>query len=331
MVYAKRRHIPAGASLVLVTLDTFHFSQFSNIVVQGELVFGTGVADSVDQGAEGNDMQGASLRTGSVKESAGRLTRLGFEVAANIAAVLILFQVYKLVRKTFIQRGETLGYDHAYNVVDFEKRLHLFFELDLQRWVLDSTNWIKGFNYFYSYNMWIFLTCLSLMIVFAHDKYKFWRRVFFFSMLVALPWYALYPLAPPRFMSDLGFVDTLAVYGPSYFKENSLIASNQFAAMPSMHCGWTLIGACMLTVTLKQYIGRFAYIFGGLLAGSMFLTVMVTGNHWWIDGVVGWMVLGASILLAQRAPVWWASFRSKLAPAPAEQAADRRQQAAARR
>ena len=212
MVYAKRRHIPAGASLVLVTLDTFHFSQFSNIVVQGELVFGTGVADSVDQGAEGNDMQGASLRTGSVKESAGRLTRLGFEVAANIAAVLILFQVYKLVRKTFIQRGETLGYDHAYNVVDFEKRLHLFFELDLQRWVLDSTNWIKGFNYFYSYNMWIFLTCLSLMIVFAHDKYKFWRRVFFFSMLVALPWYALYPLAPPRFMSDIGFVDTLAVW-----------------------------------------------------------------------------------------------------------------------
>ena len=40
--------------------------------------------------------------------------------------------------------------------------------------------------------MWIFLTCFALMIVFAHDKYKFWRRVFFFSMLVALPWYALY-------------------------------------------------------------------------------------------------------------------------------------------
>lgn len=327
----KRQPAQAGASFVLVTLDTFNFSQFGNIVVKGELVFGTGVADSVNQRAEGNDMQGANVRTASVKQSAGRLTRLGLEVAANIAAVLILFQVYKLVRKTFIQRGETLGYDHAYSVVDFEKRLHLFFELDLQRWVIDSTSWIKGFNYFYSYNMWIFLTCLSLMIVFAHEKYKFWRRVFFFSMLVALPWYALYPLAPPRFMSDIGFVDTLAVYGPSYFKQNSLIASNQFAAMPSMHCGWTLIGACMLTATLKQYIGRFAYIFGGLLAGSMFLTVIVTGNHWWIDGVAGGMVVGASVLLAQRAPVWWAAFRTRLAPAAVEQPASSRQQVVVRR
>jgi len=283
-------------------------------VVKEVLVLGTGFADTVAKDTEGIDMLAENARSARVTESAGRLTKLIVEVVANIAAVLVLFQVYKLARRTFIQRGESLGYDHAYSVIDFERRLHLFFELDLQKWVIGSTGWIKGFNYFYSYNMWIFLTCLSLMIVFAHDKYKFWRRVFFFSMLVALPWYALYPLAPPRFMTDVGFIDTLATYGPSYFKQNSLITSNQFAAMPSMHCGWTLIGACMLTVTLKPYIGRFAYLIGGLLAGGMFLTVMVTGNHWWIDGVVGWMVVGVCIYLAQRWPIWWAALRTRLAP-----------------
>ena len=255
-----------------------------------------------------------SARTARVTESAGRLTRLAFEVAANIAAILILFQVYKLGRRVFVARSESLGFAHAHDVIQFERKLHLFFELDLQRWAIDSKSVIRGFNYIYSYNMWVFLVCLSLMIVFAHDKYRFWRRVFFFSMLVALPWFALYPLAPPRFMTEYGFIDTLATYGPQYFKDNGLVQSNQFAAMPSMHCGWTLIGACMLTVTLKQYIGRFAYIFGGLLAGGMFLTVMVTGNHWWIDGVVGWMVVGVSILLAQRWPIWWAALRSRLAP-----------------
>jgi hypothetical protein len=252
-----------------------------------------------------------------------RLAVLAVEVGANVAAVLILFQLYKLVRRTFIERGETLGYQHADQVVDFEKRLHLFFEPDLQRWILDSTNYIRGFNYFYSYMMWIVLTCLGLMIVFAHDKYRFWRRVLFCSMALALPWFALYPLAPPRFLPNLGFVDTLAVYGPQYFKDSGVVQANRFAAMPSMHCGWTLIAACMLTVTLKQYIGRFAYIFGAALSGTMFVTVIVTGNHWWVDGVVGWAVVGASYLLAQRLPGWWLALKGAFGfkPVPQQQPA----------
>ena len=248
-----------------------------------------------------------------------RLAVLTIEVGANIAAVLILFQLYKLVRRTFIERGETLGYQHADQVVDFEKGFHLFFERDLQRWVLDSTSLIREFNYVYSYMMWIVLSCLGLMIVFAHEKYKFWRRVLFCSMGLALPWFALYPLAPPRFMTELGFVDTLAVYGPQYFKDSGLVQANRFAAMPSMHCGWTLIAACMLTVTLKQYIGRFAYIFGVTLSGTMFMTVMVTGNHWWVDGVVGWAVVGASYLLAQRLPGWWLAIKGLFGAKPVPQ------------
>ncbi len=105
-----------------------------------------GFADAVAMDTEGNDMLAENARSARVVESAGRLTKLALEVVANVAAVLILFQVYKLARRTFIQRGETLGYDHAYNVIDFERRLHLFFEIDLQKWVIGSTGWIKGFN-----------------------------------------------------------------------------------------------------------------------------------------------------------------------------------------
>lgn len=265
----------------------------------------------------------SAVQTRSIGErfAPKRLAVLGMEVGANVAAVLILFQVYKLARRTFIERGETLGYQHADQIVNLEKRLHLFFELDLQRWAIESTTVIRSFNYMYSYMMWIFLTCLGLMIVFAHEKYKFWRNVFFCSMVLALPWFALYPLAPPRFMTDLGFIDTLAVYGPQYFKDSGMVQANRFAAMPSMHCGWTLIAACMLTVTLKKYVGRWAYIPGAALAGGMFLTVMVTGNHWWIDGVVGWGVVGASYLMAQRLPGWWLAFKSKLGIAQAQQPA----------
>ena len=113
-------------------------------MVKEVLVLGTGFADTVARDTEGNDMLAEHARSARVTESAGRLTKLAFEVVANIAAVLILFQVYKLARRTFIQRGETLGYDHAYSVIDFERRLHLFFEVDLQKWVLGSTRMDQG-------------------------------------------------------------------------------------------------------------------------------------------------------------------------------------------
>ena len=79
----------------------------------------------------------------------------------------------------------------------------------------------------------------------APARYRFLRRVFLCSMLLALPWFYLYPLAPPRFMAEYGypFIDSQAVYGPNYFSGRSPVQANQFAAMPSMHCGWTVIGA----------------------------------------------------------------------------------------
>ena len=54
-------------------------------------------------------------------------------VGLNLGLFMILFQLYKLVRKTAISHGETVGFGHAVDVINLEKRLHVFFEPDLQR------------------------------------------------------------------------------------------------------------------------------------------------------------------------------------------------------
>lgn len=228
--------------------------------------------------------------------------RLVLWAGSQILLFLALFQVYKMVRKTFITRAEGVAYDHALDILRYQGWLNANFELDWQRWVLDRGDLILVFNNIYAYYMYGFYACAIILLVMSPVRYRYLRRVFIISMLVALPWYALYPLAPPRFMEPYGwpFVDTLAVYGPDYFSESGLVTANRFAAMPSMHCGWTMVAGLMIAAAVPwRWLGRTLFIFLTLLLA---VTVIVTGNHYWLDIVGGWAVVGASLLINRHLP-----------------------------
>jgi hypothetical protein len=218
----------------------------------------------------------------------------------NLGLFILLFQLYKVGRKTFISRAETLGYVHAEQIIDLQKRLHIFFEPDLQRWILQQPDWvIRGLNYYYVAFMPIFYGCCAVGLVFGPVRFRFWRRAFIASMIIALPWYLIYPLAPPRFMPDYGFIDTLKIWGPNYFSSEGLVSANQYAAMPSMHIGWSTIGALMIATTLPHVKGfPIGWVLGVLHVAIMTLTVMATGNHYFLDEVGGWLVISAAILVA---------------------------------
>ena len=150
-------------------------------------------------------------------------------------------------------------------------------------WLIRALNW----NYFLF--MPAFYGYCAACIIFAPAAFRRLRRVFLFSMLLALPWYAIFPLAPPRFMNDYGLTDTLAKFGPVADTGGGLVKANQFAAMPSMHIGWTTIGACMVAAAIPhKSIGRAV---AGAIVGWMCLTVMATGNHYLLDILGGWLIV----------------------------------------
>lgn len=96
------------------------------------------------------------------------------------------------------------------------------------------------------------------------------------------------------------FVDTLAVYGPNYFSETGLVTANRFAAMPSMHIGWTTFFAiCIMLVIPNRKVGIAVM---ATITMLMTLTVMVTGNHYWLDIVGGWLVIGTALLINRLVP-----------------------------
>jgi membrane-associated phospholipid phosphatase len=224
-------------------------------------------------------------------------------LASQYLLYLVMFQVYKMARKQFILEDNTGAFNNAKDIIHIEKSLGLFFELDLQRGVLDRGDWlILIFNNVYAYYTQAFLVSMVFFALMAPVRYRFMRRAFFISMAIATPMYLIYPLAPPRFMEPYGwpFVDTMAVYGPNYFSETGLVTANRFAAMPSMHVGWTTFFAlCLMLAIPNRKVGASVAVF---ITTLMTVTVMVTGNHYWLDAVGGWLVIGAAFLINRFVP-----------------------------
>jgi membrane-associated phospholipid phosphatase len=70
--------------------------------------------------------------------------------------------------------------------------------------------------------------------------------------------------------------------------------------MPSMHVGWTTFFAIGLMLAIpNRKLGITVMLF---ITTLMTLTVMVTGNHYWLDAVGGWMVIGLAYVINRVVP-----------------------------
>jgi membrane-associated phospholipid phosphatase len=187
-------------------------------------------------------------------------------------------------------------------------------ELPMQQWVLERGSLIDFFNFYYQNFKPALYLCAALCLILAPVGFRRVWRYFMIATLIALPWYTLYPLAPPRFMEQFGypFVDTLAVYAGVQSSSDVVGGANQFAAMPSMHIGWTTFAALWLAAALPRW--RIGALLGGLHLTLMCMTVVVTGNHYVMDIVGGFIVAGAAIaagrfLSSERIRHWWPARR----------------------
>jgi hypothetical protein len=94
---------------------------------------------------------------------------------------------------------------------------------------------------------------------------------------------------------DLGFIDTGALFGPNVYgsPEGGSIA-NQFAAMPSLHIGWSVLVALGLIVAIRS---RWRWLF----VAHPIITILVvvgTANHWWLDGAVAIVLLAGALAVS---------------------------------
>ncbi|MEA2513313.1 MAG: hypothetical protein QOJ59_2800 [Thermomicrobiales bacterium] len=195
---------------------------------------------------------------------------------------------------------------HARSVISSERALGIFVEPALQRAIVDHSVLVSVVNWIYIWAHWPVLLLWVVRMWGRHRAaYPVYRNAVLLSGAAGMIVFALYPVAPPRFVPDLGVVDTVSLRSHSYrvFQPPSL--TNPFAAMPSLHFGWNLLVGVAIARHAGNVIGRAV---GFLLPIAMFSAIVLTANHYLLDGIVGGaFALGALTASAYATPRWSAA------------------------
>ena len=136
--------------------------------------------------------------------------------------------------------------------------------------------------------------------------YRVARTWLMISTLIGLVGFAVLPTAPPRLLGGgHGFIDTMAQYSSYGWWGTDASAprglghlTNQYAAMPSLHVGWSLWCGLMLVRLGRHWLAR---TLGIVYPVVTTLVVLGTANHYLMDTSAGVMVMGIGFALAKPA------------------------------
>src|SRR5918994_2265894 len=239
--------------------------------------------------------------------------RYGFRMLVEIALCGALLIIYRAIR-TITQTDMRAAFANARDVIRLESWLGLPFEDNLQSWLLDHPTLIKLLNHYYILFHFPAAIAFLLWLYLRHPRhYVPFRNLMAFVTFVALIIPLLFPLAPPRMMT--GFVDTMREFGPNIYPKNAIDgAANQIAAMPSLHFGWAMIEAIAVISILKTR-WRWVIVLHPLL---MAMSIIATGNHWWIDAAAAAVIIVGAVALYRMVKLWvgdrrwsWTAMRFK--------------------
>jgi membrane-associated phospholipid phosphatase len=208
---------------------------------------------------------------------------------------LFVYGAYSLTQDALPDR-QFLAFHNTYDVIDFETRLKIFWELSIQSWFLRSDFLIQLVNTLYTLLFFPVLISFGIWAYQRHrPQYLIARNAILISAVIGFPGFAFYPMAPPRLLPNLGFVDTLATF--MNLRTSSMPTSlvNQYAAMPSLHMAWALLVGIATIRIAKTWWLKLA---GILLPLLMLVTIIATANHFILDAIVGATVAGLSYGLA---------------------------------
>ncbi|MFZ9629732.1 MAG: phosphatase PAP2 family protein [Ilumatobacteraceae bacterium] len=236
-----------------------------------------------------------------------------FAWVRELILVIGFYNVYQVVRGQADVGARARAFRNARWVVEAERFVHVFVEHSLQsaalgaRWLITFANTYYGTVHFIATGgilLWLFFR--------RHHHYRKMRNTLAATTLLGLVTFLSFPLAPPRMLPcnnsipapgqgpfTLGecFVDTLHTAGGvwSYESPVAKAIANQFAAMPSLHFGWSLWCATALFIHARSRTTR---VLGIVHSTITLFAIVVTANHYLLDAVGGALVFVAGWFIA---------------------------------
>jgi hypothetical protein len=208
------------------------------------------------------------------------------------------YYAYRIVRG-IVDSQATQAFENARTLVDLERATGTFFEPALQRWT-EGQEWLMWVaNTMYVQSHFIVTTAFLIWLYLARNHaFYFVRNMFMIAMGLALVGYVAYPTAPPRFLTEWGFSDTVAEFVGEKAEMGASLLYNPYAAVPSMHVAFALMIAVPAISLVRHQTLKLLWGFYPLLVTFV---VVATANHWWIDAALGAMVAAVSAWAARSA------------------------------
>ena len=197
---------------------------------------------------------------------------------------------------------ESIAVAHAHDVAAFETRFGFFIEKPANAWLTAHPLLASLASVQYAVSFFA-MTGFAMIILWrkapAHYRRARWTLVI--MTIGALITYWSYPLAPPRLVPGLGFVDAVAQHTSAYSQLFGTLA-NPYGAMPSMHTGWSVWVACML----GAYVWRswWARLILAIHPALTIVTIVATANHYVVDAIAGctyFLLAWLFVIIGQRA------------------------------
>lgn len=145
---------------------------------------------------------------------------------------------------------------------------------------------------------------IAMGALWATSRYQWWRFMKRFAsvLVVACAMFIVLPAAPPWMAADRGVIDPLVRQTGRGFSKLGLHAfasdwqistkwGNAVAAMPSLHSSFALIVPAFFLPWIQPRWLKLAVLVFPIL---MLISLVYLGEHWVIDGIAGFALVGAS-------------------------------------
>ena len=243
----------------------------------------------------------ACLVTAAAAAARSRRARLVYAAgfAREAALVLGLFALWQMAG-SFVLMGPDGAEDRGQWLWDAERAVHMPSETVIQRAFLPHPLLVQAFNLYYAgLHFAVVIACLIWVFVRHRRHYPRVRTTLVLFTVGALL-IQFVPVAPPRMLPADGMVDTAVRYGQSVYGSVAGFNADQLSAMPSVHLGWALLVALVLVEVARS---RWRWLALAYPALTM-LAVVVTANHYWLDGLAAAVLLALALAAQLTARAW---------------------------
>lgn len=222
--------------------------------------------------------------------------RVGIELLVTAALMVIYFYLRG-------QRPDNIeeSVSRSLAIIRIEREWGFFHEVQWQHTFLNFAWPISVANVVYAWMHYPVMGAVGVWLLVKDPvRFRFIRNVLMLSAVIGLVTYWLWPAAPPRLMAehgyDFGFIDTVhgATSNVHYFQPSPFV--NDYAALPSFHFGWIALVSAAIWVNTRRPTIRLVAV---AMSALMWWAIVVTGNHYFLD-----MVLGAAVVALSWAAVW---------------------------